>query len=51
LEYKIRGYGISEIRLLKQLEVENNRLKQMVADLDKQLLQDVLKKMSERPST
>ena len=38
--------GVSELRKLKQLEEENNRLKQIVADLslDKQMLQDVLKK-------
>jgi putative transposase len=38
--------GVSELRKLKQLEEENSRLKQIVADLslDKQMLQDVLKK-------
>ena len=38
--------GIAEIRRLKQLEEENNRLKRLVADLtlDKQMLQDVLSK-------
>ena len=38
------GLGPSEVRRLKQLEVENCRLKQMVADLslDKHMLQDVL---------
>lgn len=43
---KYGGLGITEIRRLKQLEYENNRLKQIVADLtfDKQMLQDVLKK-------
>ena len=36
----------SEVRRLKQLEEENRRLKQMVADLslDKAMLQDVLSK-------
>lgn len=36
----------SEVRRLKQLEEENQRLKQMVADLslDKAMLQDVLSK-------
>ena len=36
--------GPSEVRRLKQLEEENRRLKQMVADLslDKHMLQDVL---------
>ena len=43
---KYGGMSISEVRRLKQLEDENRRLKQMVADLslDKQMLQDVLKK-------
>ena len=38
------GLGPSEVRRLKQLEEENRRLKQMVADLslDKHMLQDVL---------
>ena len=38
--------GVSELRKLKILEEENSRLKQIVADLslDKQMLQDVLKK-------
>ncbi len=38
------GLGSSELRRLKQLEEENRRLKQMVADLslDKHMLQDVL---------
>lgn len=38
------GLGPSELRRLKQLEEENRRLKQMVADLslDKHMLQDVL---------
>ena len=38
--------GVSELRKLQQLEEENKRLKQIVADLslDKQMLQDVLKK-------
>ncbi len=43
---KYGGLGISELKKLKQLEEENHRLKQIVADLslDKQMLQDVLKK-------
>lgn len=43
---KYGGLGVSELRRLRQLEEENNRLKQIVADLtlDKQMLQDVLKK-------
>jgi putative transposase len=40
---------VPELRRLKQLEEENQHLKQLVADLslDKQMLQDVLKKSSE----
>jgi len=40
------GLGIPEVRRLKQLEDENRRLKQLVADLtlDKQMLQEVLSK-------
>jgi putative transposase len=40
------GLGVSELRQLHQLREENARLKQIVADLtlDKQMLQDVLKK-------
>ena len=43
---KYGSLGVTELRKLKQLEEENNRLKQIVADLalDKQMLQDVLKK-------
>jgi putative transposase len=43
---KYGGLGVNELRRLRQLEEENNRLKQIVADLtlDKQMLQDVLKK-------
>jgi putative transposase len=42
---KFAGLGVAELRRLKQLEDENRRLKQMVADLslDKQMLQDALK--------
>jgi putative transposase len=38
--------GMSELRRLKQLEEENRKLKQMVADLslDKYMLQEVLTK-------
>lgn len=38
--------GVSELRRLRQLEEENSQLKKLVADLslDKQILQDVLKK-------
>jgi putative transposase len=43
---KYGGLGVNELRRLKQLEEENSRLKQIVADLslDKQMLQDALKK-------
>ncbi len=43
---KFAGLGTAELRRLRQLEDENARLKQGVADLtlDKQRLQDVLKK-------
>ena len=43
---KYAGMGIAELRRLKQLEKENAELKKLVADLslDKQMLQDVLKK-------
>ncbi len=40
------GMGISEVRRLKTLEQENDRLKLLVADLtlDKHMLQEVIKK-------
>ena len=43
---KYGGLGVPELRRLRQLEEENSKLKQIVADLslDKQMLQDVLKK-------
>jgi putative transposase len=43
---KYGGLGVSELRKLKSLEEENYKLRQIVADLtlDKQMLQDVLKK-------
>lgn len=46
---KYGGMGVSELRRLRQLEEENRKLKQLVADLslDKVMLQDVLKKSSE----
>lgn len=42
---KFAGMGIAEVRRLKQLEEENRKLKQLVADLslDRQILQDALK--------
>lgn len=41
---KYGGLGVPELRRLRQLEEENQHLKQLVADLslDKQMLQDVL---------
>ena len=43
---KYGGLTPSEVKRLKQLEDENRRLKQIVADLslDKEILQDVLRK-------
>jgi putative transposase len=43
---KYGGLGPSELRRLRQLEEENNKLKRLVADLslDKAMLQDVLAK-------
>ena len=50
---KYAGLGVAEVRRLKQLEVENRKLKQLVADLslDKSMLQDVLKKSCEARSS
>jgi putative transposase len=41
---KFAGMGVAEVRRLKQLEEENRKLKQLVADLslDKRMLQDVV---------
>ncbi|WP_420810793.1 IS3 family transposase [Croceicoccus ponticola] len=46
------GLGVGELRRLKQLEDENRKLKQLVADLslDKHILQDVLSKKGLRPA-
>jgi len=43
---KYAGMGVAELRRLRQLEEENRRLKQLVADLalDKVMLQDVIRK-------
>ena len=43
---RFAGMGVPEIRRLKQLEEENRRLKQLVADLtlDKTMLQDVVRR-------
>lgn len=42
---KFAGLGVSELRRLRQLEDENQRLKKLVAELslDKEMLQEVLK--------
>ena len=46
---KFAGLGIAELRRLRQVEEENRRLKQLVADLtlDKHMLQEVIRKNSE----
>lgn len=43
---KYQGMGTGELRRLKQLEEENRKLKQLVADLslDKHILQEILEK-------
>ena len=43
---KFGGLGVAELRRLRQLEEENRKLKQLVADLslDKVMLQDVIQK-------
>ena len=43
---RFAGMGVAEVRRLKQLEEENRKLKQLVADLslDKQILQEVVSK-------
>lgn len=47
------GMGVGEVRRLRVLEEENKKLKQLVADLslDKQMLQDVLRKSPEACSS
>lgn len=42
---KFAGLGVTELRRLRQLEDENQRLKKLVANLslDKAMLQEVLK--------
>jgi len=42
---KFAGMGVAEVRRLKQLEEENRKLKQLVADLslDRQILEEALK--------
>ncbi|WP_139322898.1 IS3 family transposase [Deinococcus marmoris] len=48
---KFSGLGVTELRRLRQLEDENRKLKQLVADLslDKVMLQDVIKFKVLRP--
>ncbi len=43
---RFAGMGVAELRRLRQLEEENRKLKQLVADLslDKEMLQDVIRK-------
>jgi putative transposase len=43
---KFAGMGVAELRRLRQIEDENRKLKQLVADLtlDKHMLQEVLRK-------
>lgn len=43
---KFAGMGVAEVRRLRQLEDENQRLKALVADLtlDKHMLQEVIRK-------
>lgn len=43
---KFAGMGVSEVRRLRQLEEENHKLKQLVADLslDKAMLQEIVRK-------
>ncbi len=43
---KFGGMGVTELRRLRQLEEDNQRLKRLVADLslDKEMLQEVIKK-------
>ncbi|WP_413727629.1 IS3 family transposase [Sodalis sp. RH19] len=49
---KFSGMGVAELRRLRQLEDENQRLKRLVADLslDKEMLQDVLKTKVLKPA-
>jgi putative transposase len=43
---RFAGMGVAELRRLRQLEEENRKLKQLVADLtlDKHMLQEVIQK-------
>ncbi len=44
-ERKFAGIGVAELRRLRQIEDENRKLKQIVADLtlDRQMLQEALR--------
>jgi putative transposase len=48
---RFAGMGVAELRRLRQLEEENRKLKQLVADLtlDKHMLQEVIQKKLYRP--
>lgn len=50
---KFGSMGVPELRRLKQVEEENAKLKRLVADLslDKAILQDVLQKKVEDPTS
>jgi putative transposase len=49
---KFGSFGVPEVRELRQMREENARLKRLVADLtlDKQILQEVIRKKSETSS-
>ena len=48
---KFGGMGVTELRRLRQLEEENQRLKKLAdLSLDKEMLQEVIKKSSEAGS-
>lgn len=49
---KYAGLLPTEMRLLRELEEENGRLKKIVADLtlDREMLQDVIRRSRRRPS-
>lgn len=46
---EIRWFGVPELRRLRRLEEENTQFKKLLANLslDKQMLQDVIKKICE----
>ncbi len=49
---KYGGLGVSELRRLRELDAENKKLKQLVADLtlDKHMLQEVIQKKTIKPA-